>query len=65
MNGIDIDWFFTYIDSFPENSPSGIALVNMFVAWKKHLEEEDDERTDTNGFREKLITQILQAVNSP
>lgn len=45
MDGIDIDWFFTYIDSFPENSPSRIALVNMFVAWKKHLEEK--EETDT------------------
>lgn len=38
---IDEKWLWNYIDSFPENSPSRIALVNMYVAWKKHLEEKE------------------------
>ena len=45
MNDISIQWFFDYLDSFPKDSPSRIALINMFVAWKKHLEEEEKTRT--------------------
>lgn len=41
MDSINIQWFFDYLDSLPEDSPSRIALINMFVAWKKHLEEKE------------------------
>ena len=41
MNDINLQWFFDYLDSLPENSPSRIALTNMFVAWEKHLEEKE------------------------
>ena len=41
MNDINLQWFFDYLDSFPEDSPSRIALTNMFVAWKRHLEEKE------------------------
>lgn len=35
---IDEKWLFDYIDALPEDSPSRIALVNMYVAWRKHKE---------------------------
>ena len=39
---IDEKWLLNYIDALPEDSPSRIALVNMYVAWKKHLEEKEE-----------------------
>ena len=39
---IDEKWFFNYIDALPEDSLSRTALVNMYVAWKKHLEEKEE-----------------------
>ena len=41
MDSINLQWFFDYLDSLPEDSPSRIALTNMFVAWKRHLEEKE------------------------
>lgn len=35
---IDEKWLLNYIDALPEDSPSRIALVNMYVAWRKYLE---------------------------
>lgn len=45
MNNINLQWFFDYLDFLPENSASRIALTNMFVAWKKHLEEKEKSNT--------------------
>lgn len=42
MNSINLQWFFEYLESLPEDSPPRIALTDMFVAWKKYLEEKED-----------------------
>ena len=40
---IDEKWLFDYIDALPEDSPSRIALVNMYVAWRKEQELRTNE----------------------
>lgn len=40
---IDEKWLFDYIDALPKDSPSCIALVNMYVAWRK------EQESRTNG----------------
>ena len=41
---IDEKWLFDYIDALPEDSPSRIVLVNMYVAWRKEQESRTNEK---------------------
>jgi len=38
-NSIPTTWIYAYVDSLPENSREKIAIMNMFVKWRKDKEQ--------------------------